>query len=119
MNNSENYIRANDLKFTHDYMIVTLEDGRILQMPLDWFPPLRTATRAQLHHYEWIGKGIGIEWPDLDEFLSVEGFLRQTRSMAVQHPTPERAKRLRRNPTDATIKPRTSARRTVPRKAAA
>lgn len=88
MNNSVNFIRANDLKFTRDYMIVTLEDGRILQMPLDWFPPLRSATRAQLHHYEWIGQGIGIEWPDLDEFLSVEGFLRQTRSMVTNTITP-------------------------------
>jgi uncharacterized protein DUF2442 len=86
MNNSVNFIRANDLKFTRDYMVVTLEDGRILQMPLDWFPPLRSATRAQLHNYEWIGRGIGIEWPDLDEFLSVEGFLRQTRSMIASSP---------------------------------
>jgi hypothetical protein len=90
MNNNINFIRANDLKFTRDYMIVTLEDGRILQMPLDWFPPLRSATRAQLNHYEWIGRGIGIEWPELDEFLSVEGFLRQTRSMIESSSKPQR-----------------------------
>ncbi len=93
MNSSANFIRANDLKFTRDYMIVSLEDGRILHMPLDWFPPLRSATRAQLHHYEWIGKGIGIEWPELDEFLSVEGFLRQSRSMASNSMKPLRQTR--------------------------
>jgi hypothetical protein len=71
-------------------MIVTLEDGRILHKPLDWFPTLRSATRAQLHHYEWIGEGIGIEWPDLDEFLSVEGFLRQTHGLAPRKTSAQR-----------------------------
>jgi hypothetical protein len=106
MNNSENYIRANDLKFTRDYMVVTLEDGRILQMPLDWFPPLRSATRAQLYHFEWIGKGIGIEWPELDEFLSVEGFLRQTRSMAANSAKPPKNTRPRKRLTHETAQPR-------------
>jgi len=87
MNSNVPYIRATDLKFKRDYLVVTLEDGRILQMPLDWFPTLRSATRAQLHHYEWIGRGIGIEWPDLDEFLSVEGFLRQTQGLSPRKAT--------------------------------
>lgn len=96
-------------------MIVSLEDGRILQMPLDWFPPLRSATRSQLHHFEWIGKGIGIEWPELDEFLSVEGFLRQTRSMASNSPQPLRHPRKRPNKTIAKSRPaaRSTARKRV------
>ncbi len=91
MNNSVPNIRATDLKFTRDHMIVSLEDGRILQMPLDWFPALRSATRTQLNHYEWIGRGIGIEWPDLDEFLSVEGFLRNTAGpVPIRHKRPSK-----------------------------
>ncbi len=67
--------RATTLDFTNDYLIVYLDDARVIQVPLIWFPRLYNATPEQLHHYQWIGRGTGIEWPDLDEHLSVHGFL--------------------------------------------
>ena len=71
----DNRIRATTLDFTDDYLIVYLDDARVIQVPLIWFPRLYNATPEQLRNYSWIGRGTGIEWPDLDEHLSVHGFL--------------------------------------------
>ena len=67
--------RAHDLEFVPDAFVVHLEDGRSLTLPLEWFPRLRDATPEQRNRWEWIGPGIGIHWPDLDEDLSVAGLL--------------------------------------------
>lgn len=56
-------------------LVVHLEDGRTLAVPLEWFPRLRDATAAQLADYRLVGHGIGIHWPELDEDLSVRGLL--------------------------------------------
>ena len=56
-------------------LVVQLEDGRALHVPLEWFPKLRDATPAQLGDYRLIGHGVGIHWPQLDEDLSVRGLL--------------------------------------------
>jgi hypothetical protein len=71
----DNRIRATTLDFTSDYLIVYLDDARVIQVPLIWFPRLYNATAEQLRNYQWIGRGTGIEWLDLDEHLSVHGFL--------------------------------------------
>jgi hypothetical protein len=67
---------ATDVTFTSDEMVVALADGRRLAVPLAWFPRLTKATQSQLLHYELLGDGEGIHWPDLDEDLSVKGLLR-------------------------------------------
>ena len=69
---------AQEVKFTDHDMIVSLVDGRSVSIPLEWFPRLAKAAKAQLENYEILGDGEGIHWPDLDEDLSVEGFLRGT-----------------------------------------
>jgi hypothetical protein len=56
-------------------LVVHLEDGRTLTVPLEWFPRLRDATPAQLAAYRLVGQGVGIHWPELDEDLSVRGLL--------------------------------------------
>jgi hypothetical protein len=56
-------------------LVVHLEDGRTLLVPLEWFPRLRDATPAQLADYRLVGQGVGIHWPELDEDLSVRGLL--------------------------------------------
>ena len=38
-----------------------------------WFPRLFRATQTQRDHYELIGKGYGVHWPDVDEDLSATG----------------------------------------------
>jgi superfamily II RNA helicase len=49
-----------------------LGDGRRLATPLAWFPRLLNEQRA---HFELLGEGVGIHWPDVDEDLSVESLL--------------------------------------------
>jgi hypothetical protein len=73
-------VRAVDLKFTKDSMIAYLEDGRAIEVPLEWYPRLAYAPAAKLRNYEWIGRGLGITWPELDEDLSIEGFLKGVRA---------------------------------------
>jgi hypothetical protein len=66
---------AKSLDFDADMMHVTLTDGRVLSVPLQWFPVLRHAPREQLNRYEIAGGGISLHWPDLDEDLSVAGLM--------------------------------------------
>lgn len=66
---------AKTVKFDAHAMHVSLTDGRILSVPLDWFPILRNATAKQRMRYEIGGGGIGIHWPELDEDLSMAGLM--------------------------------------------
>ena len=51
-------------------------DGRIITVPLVWYPRLLNATSAQRQNWKIAGGGYGLHWPDLDEDLSTEGLLR-------------------------------------------
>lgn len=64
-----------DVKFLKDSMHVSLSDGRIISIPIAWYPRLSGATKGQLENFEISPSGYGIHWPDLDEDLSVLGFL--------------------------------------------
>jgi hypothetical protein len=66
---------AKAVKFDDAMMHVTLTDGRIISVPIQWFPLLREATREQRDHYEINGGGISVYWPEIDEDLSVAGFI--------------------------------------------
>lgn len=52
-----------------------LADGRIISVPLPWSWRLSAATAAQRAHYEIIGNGQGVHWPDVDEDISAAGML--------------------------------------------
>ena len=66
---------AKSLSFDDAMMHVTFFDGRILSVPLAWFPLLRNATPEQRANYEIGGGGIGLHWENLDEDLSIAGLL--------------------------------------------
>ena len=66
---------AVDIVFSENKMIVFLEDGRELAVPLEWFPRLRKATKEQLEKWRFIGKGEGIHWEEIDEDVSIENLL--------------------------------------------
>lgn len=66
---------AKSLKFDKDMMHVNLMDGRIVSVPLAWFPRLRKATAKQRKQYEIAGGGISLHWPELDEDLSIAGLM--------------------------------------------
>jgi len=57
-----------------------LADGREISAPLEWFPRLRDASATQRSNWRLIGKGIGVNWPEIDEDISVEGLLAGRRS---------------------------------------
>lgn len=57
------------------YFIVFLNDGRRLTIPLEWYPRLAHASPEERANYTFFAEGTVLEWPDLDEHISVEGLL--------------------------------------------
>lgn len=66
---------AKDLAISADELTVKLSDGRAISVPLDWFPRLAHATPGERGNWRLIGQGEGVNWPDLDEDISVEGLI--------------------------------------------
>lgn len=58
-----------------DALVVTLTDGRIISVPIAWYPRLMDAPEATRNNFRLIGRGSGIHWDDIDEDLSVAGIL--------------------------------------------
>ena len=56
----------------------TLADGRVISVPLWWSWRLEQATQEQRSHFEIIGNGEGVHWPDIDEDISAQGMLTGT-----------------------------------------
>lgn len=67
--------RAMDVAFDAHMLIVSLDDGREIRIPLEWYPALRDASAEARGNWRLIGCGMGIHWPELDEDLSVRGML--------------------------------------------
>jgi hypothetical protein len=68
--------RVADVTFSPDSLSVSLRDGRVISVPLAWYPRLLNASETQRKNWTIVGGGYGIHWPDLDEDLSTEGLLR-------------------------------------------
>ncbi|PYS43808.1 MAG: DUF2442 domain-containing protein [Acidobacteria bacterium] len=66
---------AKFVSFDEELMHVSLKDGRLLSVPIIWFPLLRNATPEQRNKYEIGGGGTSLHWPELDEDLSVAGLM--------------------------------------------
>ncbi len=67
--------RIKSIEVSDEMITARLADGRIISVPLAWSWRLATATPAQRAHYEIIGDGHGVHWPDVDEDISAEGML--------------------------------------------
>jgi hypothetical protein len=63
------------VRFDAEMMYVSLTDGRIIGVPIIWFPLLHEATPQQRESYEISGGGISLHWPEIDEDISVAGLL--------------------------------------------
>jgi hypothetical protein len=70
-----NEARCIAVGFGEDSMIVRLEDGRSLEVPLACFPFLAQAAEGERANWRLVGSGIGIHWPDIDEDISVAELL--------------------------------------------
>ena len=66
---------ARTVMVSDDELTVGLADGRVITVPLVWFPRLVRASATARSKWELLGDGEGIHWPDADEDLSVEGLL--------------------------------------------
>jgi len=59
-----------------DMMVMVLTNGKIVKSKISGFKLLQNATQLQLEGWKLIGGGIGIHWEELDEDLSLKGFIR-------------------------------------------
>jgi hypothetical protein len=75
--------RAVEIDVTDDELIVHLADGRTVSVPLAWFPRLLHASAEERANVRIIGDGEYINWPTLDEDLSISGLLRGTRAVGL------------------------------------
>ena len=66
-------VKATSVHFDPDSMWVDLSDGRILAVPLAWFPRLLHATAEQREQVRISSRGL--HWEELDEDISVAGLL--------------------------------------------
>ena len=64
---------AKAVRFDEASLWVDLDDGRIIAVPLAWFPRLLVATAEQKAQFELSPRGI--HWDALDEDISVDGLL--------------------------------------------
>jgi hypothetical protein len=71
-------LQARAVEFTASELVVTLIDGRKITTPLDWYPRLLHASAAERANYEIMP--MGIQWPDVDEDLSIAGMLKGQRA---------------------------------------
>ena len=69
-------IQALDIHKELDLMLIILNTKVVLKQKLSKFSNLQNATEKQLLNFQFIGGGTGIHWPELDEDLSLKGFLR-------------------------------------------
>jgi hypothetical protein len=72
----EHFPLAYEVEVTDDELLVWLVDGRRIAVPLVWFPRLLHATPEARKDWRLIADGVGINWPQVDEDLSVEGLIR-------------------------------------------
>ena len=72
--------KALTVNVTDDTLTVDLADGRTLSVPLAWYPRLLHGTLEERRNWRLIGGGVGINWPDMDEDISIEGLLLGNRS---------------------------------------
>ncbi len=63
--------RAQTVIITEDELTISLDDGRSVSVPLAWYPRLYHAAPEERQHWQLIGGGEGIHWPDLDEDIAV------------------------------------------------
>jgi hypothetical protein len=91
-----------DIQVTDELIMARLADGRTISVPLAWSWRLSEATPEQRNNFEFIGSGLGVHWPDIDEDISATGMLfgipAQPRQ-AARHP--KRSSRPRLQPTTA------------------
>jgi hypothetical protein len=76
---NSNDAKVKDVGIDGDLLAVLLDDGRVISLPLQWYPSLAEATPAERTRWRKSAAGRGIHWPALDYDLSIDGLLRGAR----------------------------------------
>ncbi len=100
---------ARSVRVTGDHLVVELRDGRLVSVPVSWYPRLAAGTPSERKRWELIGAGIGIHWPQLDEDIEVEALLLGLASN--ESPSSLRRWRAARRPANKRMEPTRSVRR--------
>jgi len=72
-------IKISSLKLSpaNDKLLIHMNNNLTFITPIKNYKGLKNATAKRLKNYRLIGDGIGIHWPDLNEDLSLKGFLQE------------------------------------------
>ena len=68
-------IQVKQIKTTQTELTLEFVDGRVLSVPLTWYPRLLHGTVHERETFELLDEGRMIHWPILDEDLTVAGIL--------------------------------------------
>ena len=74
---------ARSVRFDDSSMWVDFSDGRVIAVPLAWFPRLLDATPQQREQVEFSPQGL--HWDELDEDISIAGLLAGTGDLTHKH----------------------------------
>ena len=66
-------VRAKGVRFDQDSLWVELSDGRVLGVPLAWFPRLLRGSAVEREQVSISSRGL--HWEALDEDISLDGLL--------------------------------------------
>ncbi len=77
--------RPTRVHFDQDSMWVDLSDGRIIGVPLAWFPRLLHSTPEQREQVRLSSRGL--HWEALDEDISIAGLLAGQGDQTTSHKT--------------------------------
>lgn len=82
-----------------DLLVIVLNTRDVVRVPLSAYATLAKAGAKSLANWQLLGEGYGVHWPDLDEHLSLKGFLRDAMMSEFLHqwgrPKPTRTKRVK------------------------
>jgi hypothetical protein len=71
----DRHVEATSVRVTETELMVDLADGRMVSVPLAWYPRLAHATPEERGRWRLVGRGEGVHWPDVDEDITIAGLL--------------------------------------------
>ncbi|MFN8259107.1 MAG: DUF2442 domain-containing protein [Bacteroidales bacterium] len=61
-----------------DLMVLILTNGKIIKTKVSGIQLFNNASQKELDNWKLVGGGVGLHWEDLDEDLSLKGFIKET-----------------------------------------
>ena len=77
-------IKIKDVTFRDEKVFFSLEDGREIGAPLEWYPRLYNASEEELLDFSISPGGYGVHWKRIDEDLSAYGMLNHDQEKKTQ-----------------------------------